>query len=83
MRSLLLSCLLLLALYSLCASSQSVTARRTACLRSCHTCQQMYGEHFEGYLCAHTCLRLKGRAAPDCANLASIAPYLDLDNLVR
>jgi hypothetical protein len=43
----------------------------------------MYGEHFEGHLCAHTCVRLGGRLAPDCTDFASIAPFLaDLANIV-
>ncbi|TRY80123.1 hypothetical protein TCAL_14829 [Tigriopus californicus] len=56
---------------------------RSTCLRSCHLCQQMYGDHFQGHLCAHTCIKLRGRVIPDCTNFPSIAPYLDLSNLVE
>eukprot|EP00095_Tigriopus_kingsejongensis_P008912 snap_masked-scaffold279_size225217-processed-gene-0.5 protein:Tk08912 transcript:snap_masked-scaffold279_size225217-processed-gene-0.5-mRNA-1 annotation:"eclosion hormone-like" len=56
---------------------------RSTCLRSCHLCQQMYGDHFQGHLCAHTCIKLRGRIIPDCTNFPSIAPYLDLSNLVE
>jgi hypothetical protein len=38
---------------------------------------QMYGDHFEGHLCAQTCVRLRGRLIPDCTDLVSIAPFLD------
>ena len=64
------------------SASQSSTAR-SSCLRSCHICQQMYGRHFRGHLCAHTCVRLRGRVAPDCADLASIAPYLEVANFLE
>ncbi len=63
------------------AASTTGTAR-SACFRACRTCQQMYGRHFEGHLCAHTCVRLRGRAVPDCADLASIAPFLDVNNSI-
>lgn len=56
--------------------------KTTNCLRNCHLCQQMYGTHFQGQLCAHTCVKLRGRLNPDCTDLVSIAPYLDLTNVV-
>ena len=45
----------------------------------------MYGSgKFYGHLCAHTCIKLRGKLIPDCTDLVSIAPYLDptvlLDN---
>jgi len=52
-------------------------ATDASCLRSCHLCREMYGAHFQGHLCAHTCVRMHGALAPDCANFASIVPYLD------
>ena len=56
--------------------------RISACLHSCHVCEQMYGDHFEAHICAGTCRDLKGRLPPDCGNYASIAPYLDLTNML-
>ena len=55
------------------------------CFRNCHLCTQMYGSgKFYGHLCAHTCIKLRGKLIPDCTDLVSIAPYLDptvlLDN---
>jgi hypothetical protein len=64
------------------STSSNTAARRTSCLSNCHLCQQMYGAHFEGHLCARTCVKLRGRLSPDCTNFASIAPFLDLSNVV-
>lgn len=47
------------------------------CLRNCRECQSMYGNKFEGHLCAHTCIKLRGGIIPHCRDLVSIAPYLD------
>jgi len=63
-------------------ASRRVRASDASCLRACHLCRQMYGTHFRGHLCAHTCVRMRGALAPDCANFASIAPYLDVDQFL-
>ena len=55
----------------------SPNLRRNTCLRNCHVCKSMYGNKFEGHLCAHTCIKLRGKIIPDCRDLVSIAPFLD------
>ncbi|XP_071451484.1 eclosion hormone-like [Hetaerina americana] len=50
------------------------------CVRNCAQCKKMYGEYFEGKLCAEACLKFKGELVPECTDMASIAPFLN--NLV-
>jgi len=50
--------------------------KKTICLRNCHLCKGLYGQHFHGHLCAQTCVKLGGRITPDCTDLVSIAPFL-------
>ena len=59
-------------------SPTSAASSRSQCFRNCHLCQQMYGANFQGHLCAHTCIKLRGRLTPDCTDLMSIAPFLDM-----
>ena len=73
---------LVVAVLVLSSSLSSLATPRSSCLRSCGRCEQMYGDHFEAHLCAHTCLKLRGRLVPDCADFASIAPFLDLSNVL-
>ncbi|CAO1400339.1 unnamed protein product [Diamesa hyperborea] len=46
------------------------------CLRNCAQCKKMFGNYFEGQLCAEACLKFKGKVIPDCEDLSSIAPFL-------
>ena len=50
---------------------------RNLCLRNCRICESMYGAKFEAHLCAHTCIKLRGKIIPHCTDLSSIAPFLD------
>ena len=52
-----------------------------SCLQECQVCQVMYGEHFIGHCCAKTCLKTFGAIKPDCNDLKSIAPCLDVSVL--
>ena len=55
-------------------------SERNSCLANCRNCQQLFGLHFRGPLCARTCRRLRGREPPpNCLDFEGIAPYLDLD----
>ena len=56
--------------------SNGEASPKSACMRSCRVCKDLYGQHFQGHLCAHTCVRLRGRITPDCKDLLSIAPFL-------
>ncbi|CAO1401102.1 unnamed protein product [Diamesa serratosioi] len=46
------------------------------CLRNCAQCKKMFGNYFEGHLCADACVKFKGKVIPDCEDLSSIAPFL-------
>ncbi|CAO1400308.1 unnamed protein product [Diamesa hyperborea] len=46
------------------------------CLRNCAQCKKMFGNYFEGQLCADACVKFKGKVIPDCEDLSSIAPFL-------
>jgi len=37
----------------------------------------MLGDYFQGQTCALSCLKFKGKAIPDCEDIASIAPFLN------
>lgn len=39
------------------------------CLRNCAQCKKMFGNYFEGQLCAEACLKFKGKVIPDCEDL--------------
>ena len=63
------------------AAAPRSSSARNSCLANCRHCQEMFGVHFRGHLCARTCRRLRGRdPPPDCLDFEGIAPYLDLDN---
>ncbi|KAJ6637157.1 Eclosion hormone [Pseudolycoriella hygida] len=47
------------------------------CLRNCAQCKKMYGNYFEGQLCADACVKFKGKIIPDCEDIGSIAPFLN------
>ncbi|XP_030369442.1 eclosion hormone [Scaptodrosophila lebanonensis] len=47
------------------------------CLNNCAQCKQMLGDYFQGQSCAESCLKFKGKAIPDCQDIASIAPFLN------
>lgn len=39
------------------------------CLRNCAQCKKMFGNYFEGQLCADACVKFKGKVIPDCEDL--------------
>lgn len=39
------------------------------CLRNCAQCKKMFGNFFEGQLCADSCVKFKGKVIPDCEDL--------------
>ncbi|KAH8374582.1 hypothetical protein KR200_001810 [Drosophila serrata] len=47
------------------------------CLNNCVQCKTMLGDYFQGQNCALSCLKFKGKAIPDCEDIASIAPFLN------
>ncbi|XP_052837168.1 eclosion hormone [Drosophila gunungcola] len=47
------------------------------CLNNCVQCKTMLGDYFQGQTCALSCLKFKGKAIPDCEDIASIAPFLN------
>ncbi|XP_029715739.1 eclosion hormone-like [Aedes albopictus] len=46
------------------------------CINNCAQCKRMFGEFFEGRLCAESCIQFKGKMVPDCEDINSIAPFL-------
>ncbi|XP_062555120.1 eclosion hormone-like [Armigeres subalbatus] len=46
------------------------------CINNCAQCKKMFGEFFEGRLCAESCIQFKGKMIPDCEDINSIAPFL-------
>ncbi|XP_055598874.1 eclosion hormone-like [Uranotaenia lowii] len=46
------------------------------CINNCAQCKKMFGEFFEGHLCAEACIQFKGKMVPDCEDINSIAPFL-------
>ncbi|XP_065078945.1 eclosion hormone-like [Ochlerotatus camptorhynchus] len=46
------------------------------CINNCAQCKKMFGEYFEGHLCAESCIQFKGKMVPDCEDINSIAPFL-------
>ncbi|KXJ80967.1 hypothetical protein RP20_CCG022367 [Aedes albopictus] len=46
------------------------------CINNCAQCKRMFGEFFEGHLCAEACIQFKGKMVPDCEDINSIAPFL-------
>ncbi|XP_063218983.1 eclosion hormone [Bacillus rossius redtenbacheri] len=62
----------------LCAALPAARASNVAlCVRNCAQCKRMFGEYFEGELCADTCIKYKGKVIPDCEDIGSIAPFLN------
>ncbi|XP_058826780.1 eclosion hormone-like [Topomyia yanbarensis] len=47
------------------------------CINNCAQCKKMFGEFFEGHLCAEACIQFKGKMVPDCEDIHSIAPFLN------
>ncbi|EDS40132.1 eclosion hormone [Culex quinquefasciatus] len=47
------------------------------CITNCAQCKKMFGEFFEGHLCAEACIQFKGKMVPDCEDINSIAPFLN------
>ncbi|XP_055628343.1 eclosion hormone-like [Toxorhynchites rutilus septentrionalis] len=47
------------------------------CITNCAQCKKMFGEFFEGHLCAESCIQFKGKMIPDCEDINSIAPFLN------
>ncbi|XP_058461188.1 eclosion hormone-like [Malaya genurostris] len=47
------------------------------CINNCAQCKKMFGEFFEGHLCAEACIQFKGKMVPDCEDINSIAPFLN------
>ncbi|KAG8236074.1 hypothetical protein J437_LFUL016662 [Ladona fulva] len=47
------------------------------CLRNCAQCKKMFGEYFEGQLCAEACVKFNGQLVPECTDMESIAPFLN------
>lgn len=41
------------------------------CLRNCAQCKKMFGNFFEGQLCADSCVKFKGKVIPDCEDLGN------------
>lgn len=39
------------------------------CLKNCAQCKKMFGNFFEGQLCADSCVKFKGKVIPDCEDL--------------
>lgn len=39
------------------------------CLRNCAQCKKMYGNYFEGQMCADACVKFKGKIVPDCEDI--------------
>lgn len=39
------------------------------CLKNCAQCKKMFGNFFEGQLCADSCVKFKGKIVPDCEDL--------------
>lgn len=39
------------------------------CLRNCAQCKKMYGNYFEGQMCADACVKFKGKIIPDCEDI--------------
>ncbi|EAT36710.1 AAEL011228-PA [Aedes aegypti] len=48
----------------------------SVCINNCAQCKRMFGEFFEGRLCAEACIQFKGKMVPDCEDINSIAPFL-------
>uniref|UniRef100_T1JCY5 Eclosion hormone n=1 Tax=Strigamia maritima TaxID=126957 RepID=T1JCY5_STRMM len=55
------------------ASSRSINL----CIQNCAQCKKMFGPYFEGQLCAETCIELRAKMTPDCADANSISPFLN------
>ncbi|XP_065078942.1 eclosion hormone-like [Ochlerotatus camptorhynchus] len=47
------------------------------CINNCAQCKKMFGEFFDGHLCAEACIQFKGKMVPDCEDINSIAPFLN------
>ncbi|XP_065078943.1 eclosion hormone-like [Ochlerotatus camptorhynchus] len=47
------------------------------CINNCAQCKKMFGEFFEGHLCAEACIQFKGRMVPDCEDINSIGKFLN------
>ncbi|GJQ74861.1 putative eclosion hormone [Trypoxylus dichotomus] len=50
------------------------------CIKNCAQCKEMYGKYFYGQLCADSCVKYKGSIIPNCEDIASIAPFLILND---
>ena len=74
---------LVLSLFLALFAAPARASLKTTCLHQCAVCQNMYGDHFEGHVCARSCIDMGGRSVPDCTDLSSIAPYLDLSNFLE
>lgn len=42
------------------------------CLKNCAQCKKMFGNFFEGQLCADSCVKFKGKVIPDCEDLGEL-----------
>ena len=40
--------------------------RITLCIKNCGQCKTMYGDHFQGGMCADACLKSNGHLMLDC-----------------
>jgi len=56
--------------------STSTMKKVKICIKNCGQCKRMYGDYFEGRICADACLHKKGRVIPDCYDLYSIRDFL-------
>jgi hypothetical protein len=46
------------------------------CLKNCAQCKKMFGNLFQGELCAKSCVKFKGKVIPDCEDLGKGIIYL-------
>ncbi|XP_059477015.1 eclosion hormone [Neocloeon triangulifer] len=47
------------------------------CIRNCAQCKKMFGDYFEGQMCADWCVKFKGKLIPDCEDIDTIAQFLN------
>ncbi|XP_065339609.1 eclosion hormone [Cloeon dipterum] len=47
------------------------------CIRNCAQCKKMFGDYFEGQMCADWCMKFKGKLIPDCEDIDTIAQFLN------
>ncbi|KAF4516768.1 hypothetical protein B566_EDAN004607 [Ephemera danica] len=58
-------------------SQESEASPLGVCIRNCAQCKKMFGDYFEGQLCADWCVKYKGKVVPDCEDVDTIAQFLN------